>query len=133
MAQVIDIETDSRSFFLGIEKVTTTLTLSETALDQFGISYNAAWSGIYSGSTAGGPITVSQNGSWRVHDSPAITVSVSNYSDDKSNHVVSMHVIINVDMAGVGTIYDKTLGGRYGIDTWKELAEAIRAARAQAG
>ena|SRR5215813_8218676 len=125
MAQVIDSENDTREFFLGLQKVSTTLTLCETAPDQFGISYDSSYSGIYSGHNAGGPITVSQNGSWKVNDNPTITVSVSNYSDDKSNRQVSMHANINVDIIGVGTIYDKTLGGRYGIDTMKELDEAI--------
>jgi hypothetical protein len=130
MAQVIDSKTESHDYF--VEKVSTTLTLLETASDQFGIDYNATYSGIFgSGSVQGGPITVSQNGSWIINDNPRITVSVSNYSDDKGNRLVSMHITIHVDVLGGINIFDQTLGGKYGIGaSWGGLAEAIRAAKA---
>jgi hypothetical protein len=128
MAQVIDSKTETHDYW--VEKVSTTLTLLETAPDQFGISYNSTYSGVSgNGSVQGGPITVSQNGSWTVNDNPRITVSVSNYSDDKGNRLVSTHVTINVDVLGGVKIYDQTLGGKYGIDAWGGLAEAIRAAK----
>jgi hypothetical protein len=132
IAQVIDSKTESHDYV--VEKVSTTLTLLETAPDQFGMNYNAAYSGIFgNGNVQGGPIPVSGNGQWNVHDGPRITVSVSNYSDDTSNRIVSMHVTINVDVLGGINIFDQTLGGKYGIGaSWGALAEAIRAAKAKA-
>lgn len=118
MADIICRVTDDNTF--GVwpvkEHVSVTLTLLETAPDVFAVSYDATYSGIKSGHVAGGPIPVGGNGSYVVNQDPKVTVTVSNWTDDKVNHRISAHFKITVDAPVLGsiTIFDKDLGGKYG-------------------
>ncbi len=129
MQTVIDSKTDNRSGFGWETK--TTLKLIETDPNNFGINYDVDYkTGGLFGSwkhISGGPVKNLGNGSWVVNDSPKVTVIVSNYSVDSGQQLISMHVKIDVDVPVVGTvtIYDQTLGGRYGIDNLKELVAHI--------
>ena len=105
------------------ESVTVTLTLLETNPGEFGVNYEAEYSGIQNGRVAGGPIPISGNGSWVVNQDPKVTVNVSNYSDDKNARVISGHVKITLAMLGNHTIFDKTMGGKYGINPLAMILE----------
>ncbi len=123
---VIDSKTDKHSYVLGAEKVSTTLTLIETSPGNFGISYKSKYSGIKSGSVHGGPIAVSGDINKKVHSNPDVTVVVSNYS--KSSAHISMHIKIEVDtgtIIGKVTIFDDTLGGKYGTNNLQNIVDHI--------
>jgi hypothetical protein len=120
MANVICTVTDQHDFgsWPFIEHVSVTLTLLETAPDQFAVAYDATYSGLKDGRVAGGPVPVNGNGTWVVNPNPKVTVIVSNWSDDHAQHLISAHIKIVVDAPVLGTItiFDKSLGGRYGED-----------------
>lgn len=81
---------------------------------KFGILYLAKYSGLQSGKVTGGhPFFISGNETVEVYKSPKITLVVSNYSD--TGRSISMHITIQVEFVGEHTIFNKTLGGSYGI------------------
>ncbi|MFD2574250.1 hypothetical protein ACFSUS_26685 [Spirosoma soli] len=114
---VIDQKTESHSYV--VEKVTTTLTLVETAPGQFGILYEAKYSGVKDGHVSGGPLSVSGNGEYVVNKNPEITVTISNYSNTGSN--ISMQIKIYVNAYGGHTIFNQALGGSFGGDPVKAI------------
>jgi hypothetical protein len=120
-ASVIDVKTDEHSygFLFFRETVTVTLTLIETDPGQFAIKYEAIFSGMKAGHIAGGPVSITGDSSTVVNPDPKVTVIVSNYSNDQQNHVISAHIKITVDAPVLGNIiiFDKSLGGQYGINT----------------
>ncbi|MFD0860890.1 hypothetical protein ACFQ1M_01610 [Sungkyunkwania multivorans] len=121
---VIDSKTDKHSFAFGAEKVSTTLTLVETAPGDFAINYDAKYSGVKSGHVQGGPIAVSGNISKKVHSNPDVDVTVSKYS--KTSSKISMHVKIVVHAPfpiGKVTIFDKTLDGKYGHNALQTIVD----------
>jgi hypothetical protein len=63
-----------------------------------------------------------------VHENPSIGVTVTNYSDDAATKTVSLHITITVDAPspiGNVTIFDKTMGGKYGINAVEEIMNHI--------
>ncbi|WP_413167783.1 hypothetical protein ACL6C3_13905 [Capilliphycus salinus ALCB114379] len=120
-ASVIDVKTDEHTYgaLFAREKVAVTLTLIETDPGQFAIKYEATYSGIKSGHIAGGPVPITGDSSTVVNQNPKVTVIVSNYSNDQQNHLISAHIQITVQAPVLGniTIFDKSLGGQYGINT----------------
>ncbi len=117
--QIIDTKSETRTFKKLFFKETINSTVSLILINEpekFALNYNANYSGIKNGNLSGGPIPVGDNGSHIEHDDPKVILEVSNYSDDGS--VISFHVKVTVDasQAGLGTItlFDQTLGGKYG-------------------
>jgi hypothetical protein len=113
---VIDTKTDENKFggLLFRETIDTQLSLVQTGDDQFGISYQISYTGTKSGSTSGGPIAVSKNGTFQANPNPVVTVTVSGYTD--TGTTISMHIVIQVAIPVIGTktIFDETLAGPYG-------------------
>lgn len=119
MTNVIDKQTDQHDF--GIwhlrEHISVTLILLETAPDIFAVSYDVSYSGVKDGHVSGGPFPVDGNGTHVVNQNPKVTVAFSNWSEDKANHLISTHCNISVDAHVLGniTVFDKTIGGKYGV------------------
>ena len=127
MYNVIDSKYQETSFGAG-GKTRTTMNLIEVGPDKFGLSYDVAYTTSIFDSwhhSSGGPFDVSGNTSTVVNETPKVTVTVSNYSDDRKNHLISMHVVIDVSIIGV--IYDQTLGGRYGAAGFQEFVANLSA------
>lgn len=118
-----------KPLYVTIETVETTLTLIETNPGAFGLNYEVNYSGLKQGHAAGGPIPVSSNGSWSVYNNPPVNVSISNYSDDPTTKTVSFHisVVVSSSIPGVGniTIFDETMGGKYGTNAIAEMMSHI--------
>jgi len=119
MANVIDKQTDQHNFeVLRVRgHISVTLILLETAPDTFAVNYEASYSGMKDGHLSGGPFPVNGNGTHVVNQNPKVTVTLSNWSDDKANHLISAHCKISVDVPVLGntTVFDKTIGGKYGV------------------
>ena len=98
---------------------------------KFGLSYSAEWSGVYKGSTNGGPYSISGNGSTVVNQSPQVTLNISNYNDTGST--ISLQAEITVDSKiGDKTVFNETLSGNYPVTGFEGLAATIEAAHSQA-
>lgn len=120
---IIDQKNQSKTVkkvFVTVESINTTLTLQTMDNGKIGIAYQCRYSGIYDGNTTGGPTEVSGNESKLIHNNPDIKLSITNYQ--KSESYVAMHIKIDVDSYGIGTIFDQTLGGQIPKESgWKPL------------
>jgi hypothetical protein len=125
---VIDSKTDKTSFgnIVVKENISTELSLVLTGNDQFGINYQISFTGTKTGSTSGGPIAVSQNGTIVANANPKVTATISGYSD--TGTTISMQVVVQVaiPVLGTKTIFDETLAGPYsGVDNLAALVNRI--------
>jgi hypothetical protein len=125
MPLTIDYKCEAHNYWF--EKTNVCLSLAETASDQFALYYTANYSGVANGSISGGPVAVNGNGVHVVNPTPRVTVTISNYSDNKASKTISLHVAVAVQYGATYTVFDQTLGGKYGIDGWQEMAEVIAA------
>lgn len=118
MALVIAQKTVKTDFW--VEHIEVTLTLLETSPSEFSITYEVVYSGIRNGrAVSNAPIAIKGNGKWTVTQEPVqVDVEISNYSVDVTTKTVSLHihVIAHSNVLGNITLFDETLGGKYGID-----------------
>src|SRR5580698_1871348 len=100
---VIDSKTDKTSFgnIVVKENISTELSLVLTGNDQFGINYQISFTGTKTGSTSGGPIAVSQNGTIVANANPKVTATISGYTD--TGTTISMQVVVQVAIPVLGT------------------------------
>ncbi|ADL50714.1 hypothetical protein [Clostridium cellulovorans] len=131
-ATIIDTKSETHNYDLVFthESVTTTLSISYTGDDNFGIIYNSEFSGIKNGHVQGGPIPVSQNTQIKVHDNPDVIVTITQFNLDLQNHHISLHIRIDVDIPVIGkkNIFDQTLGGYYNpsVFGWKAIISEFK-------
>lgn len=123
---IIDRKTDKHTFghWPAKEEVATTITLVHTGSGQFGLAYDAVFSGVKSGHVSGGPYPVSGNMHKVLHNSPQVVLTISNF--DETSTTISMRVTITVDIPILGnkTIFDETLGGAYASGAGWDIALA---------
>jgi hypothetical protein len=126
MANIIDTEVEYHAFGFGVEKITTTLTLLELTPGKFGMDYEFQYSGKETGdSKSPAPVAINQNCMVTAETNPTVIYTVANYSD--SGTYVSMQITITIDMGilGTKTVFDKTLGGKYGTNNLQAMIARI--------
>lgn len=115
-----------------VEKADVKIELVLMDTGEFGFRYEATWSGIRSGNSAGGPYVVTGNMDKQVNDDPPVWVKVSDWSVDPKERRVSMHVKVICDLSkyssliGKVTVFDHTLSGHYGVPGLQALKDALR-------
>ena len=124
---IIDSKSETHTYgFIVTEKIVVTLTLLEKSPGKFAMDYEFVYSGISSGDTKNGdPVDISGNCTVTANPDPKVIYTISNYSD--SGTYISMQITITVDMKQLGTktVFDQTLGGKYGTESLQAMVEHI--------